>query len=86
MFRYNIKRLKSPTVEATYFLPRYRATELERVWGGRSMRYFYNITTQEWTLAFNGTATEDRKCHDLLYHFRYNASPALCMAEKSSYE
>ncbi len=36
-------------------------------------------------MAFNGTKSSERKCDNLMYHYRYNASPALCLSELSSY-
>ncbi|CAD7937806.1 unnamed protein product [Amoebophrya sp. A25] len=56
----------------------YRVTELERIWGGPSERYFFNVSAQQWELAFPGIKYADRFCPDLFHNDRFDINPITC--------
>lgn len=53
---------------------RFRMTELERVWGGPSTRYWKGNST----IMYNGTKLENRNCTDFVYNKRFTANSRNC--------
>eukprot|EP00392_Amoebophrya_sp_AT5.2_P010694 g10759.t1 len=55
-----------------------RVTELERVWGGPSERYHFNVSAQQFQRTFAGIPYGQRFCRDLFHELRFEINPITC--------